>query len=103
MNPETNRFEELREAANLEPRLDKAELDSLRGKLAQAVEQERLLRPDGTPVPKHWSVFQVGEQVVVKDYTFKVAYIGESTLLLEPVGLPVVGGDHAAGGMERGK
>lgn len=44
-----------------------------------------LFRPDGSKVPKHWSTFRVGELVTVKDYTFKVAYIGESNVLLEPV------------------
>lgn len=34
-----------------------------------------LLRPSGEPVPQHWSVLQEGEHVVVKDYTFRVAYI----------------------------
>lgn len=51
-----------------------------------------LVLPDGKPIPSHWAVFTVGEQVVVKGYTFRVAYIGESTLLLEPVGPYVVGG-----------
>lgn len=46
MNPETNKFEPLLESF------------------------DQLLRPDGTPVPKHWSVFTAGEHVVVKDYTF---------------------------------
>jgi hypothetical protein len=45
-----------------------------------------LLRADGTPVPKHWSVFKVGEHVVIKDYTFEVKYIGETAILFEPVG-----------------
>lgn len=54
--------------------------------LAMIERQQQLLRPDGTPVPKHWSTFQVGENVVIKDYTFKVAYIGESNILFEPVG-----------------
>lgn len=72
MNPDTNKLEPLTEDFNI-----KVEAPG------------RLLRPDGSEVPSHWSVFQVGEQVVVKDYTFKVAYIGEGTLLLEPVA-PVV-------------
>lgn len=52
----------------------------------------RLLRPDGTPVPEHWSVFTVGEHVVVKGYTFKAAYLNETTIVLEPVGPVLVGG-----------
>jgi hypothetical protein len=68
MNPDTKRFEPLEEGATGE-----------------------LLRPDGSPVPKHWAIFKVGECVVVKDQTFTVAYIGEGTLLLEPAGVPLVG------------
>lgn len=45
-----------------------------------------LVRPDGSKVPKHWSTFRVGELVTIKDYTFKVAYIGEANILFEPVG-----------------
>lgn len=48
-----------------------------------------LVRPDGTPVPNHWSIYKVGESVVVKDYTWQVVHIGEKHMLLEPVG-PVV-------------
>ena len=62
MNPETNKFEQLSEGLS------------------------GLLRPNGKPVPQHWTQFQMGELVVIKNYTFKVAYIGESALLFEPVG-----------------
>jgi hypothetical protein len=84
MNPDTNRFEPLTTDASGSGNSD---FDQLAGQLIMA--RTRLLRPDGTEVPKHWAVFQVGELVVLKDYTFKVAYIGENTILLEPVG-PVV-------------
>ena len=80
MNPESNRFEPIVAALNKLHEIDPGD------------EVPKLLRPDGTPVPDHWSVFTVGENVVVKNYTFKVAYIGESTLLLEPVGPVLVGG-----------
>jgi hypothetical protein len=50
-----------------------------------------LLRPDGSAVPAHWAVFTVGEHVVIKDYTFKVAYIGETAILFEPVGPVIIG------------
>lgn len=66
MNPETNRFESLR--------------------LGTVQEEEALLRPNGEPVPQHWPQFQVGECVVIKNYTFKVAYIGETSVLFEPAG-----------------
>jgi hypothetical protein len=85
MNPDSNKFEELREATSEEVALAKR-LERYRD-----IESLGLVRPDGTPVPKHWSVFMLGERVVVKDYTFKVGYIGESVLLLEPLGPVLVG------------
>ncbi len=85
MNPDTNRFEPLTDEQQEKANAD--HLDDLREALGQAT--GRLLRPDGTEVPKHWSTFRLGEDVVIKGYTFRVAYIGEATLLLEPVG-PVI-------------
>ena len=70
MNPETNKLETL-----IDPFDDPT----------------RLVRPNGEPVPKHWSVFKEGEELVVKNYTFRVAHIGEKHLLLEPVGIPAIG------------
>lgn len=70
MNPDTNKFETLTDV-------------SIEGKLNQ------LLRPNGEPVPQHWSVFQLDELVVIKNYTFKVKYIGETAILFEPVGLKI--------------
>ncbi len=92
MNPDTNRFEPLKTSTR--EALDKqqeAQLESLKGQLAALQQRGELVRADGTPVPKHWSVFQVGEHVVIKNYTFKVAYIGETAILFEPVGPVVVG------------
>ena len=84
MNPNTNRFEQLHTKEEREKY--KKELDAA---LARAT--SGLLRPDGTPVPAHWPIFKVGEQVVIKEYTFKVAYIGETAILFEPVGIPEIG------------
>lgn len=72
MNPDTNQFEALREL--LDPTLT-----------------ARLVRPDGSPVPQHWTVLTVGEHVEVKGYTFKVGYINETTLILEPVKTTILG------------
>jgi len=89
LNPDTNRFEPLTEDLKaMEERVAQMEKDGYIDKLHSVLERQ-LLRPDGTPVPKHWSVFVVGEHVVIKNYTFKVAYIGESNILFEPVG-PIV-------------
>ena len=73
MNPETNQFEELSEAVAAAS----SETKLLPG---------QLVRPDGSPVPEHWSVFTVGEEIPIKGYVFKVAYIGETSILFEPVG-----------------
>lgn len=83
MNPDTNRFEPLEE--QLRELVERKDYDSR--KKFETV----LVRPDGSPVPKHWSVFKVGEHVVIKDYTFEVKYIGETAILFEPVGPIVVG------------
>jgi hypothetical protein len=50
-----------------------------------------LVLPDGKPVPSHWAIFTVGEDVVIKGYTFRVAYVGETSILFEPIGLPILG------------
>jgi len=85
MNPDTNEFEPLRDAA---------QQSSLTKALQEEVERHAsgtLLRPNGEPVPKHWSVFTVGERLVVKDYTFEVVDISKDRILLKPIGLPVIG------------
>ena len=98
MNPETNKFELLR------PDTDQNEgpgglqhvvagdlsLASV-GLLKRVVMKQSLLRPNGEPVPEHWTQFQIGECVVIKNYTFRVAYIGETSILFEPVGIPDLG------------
>ena len=54
-----------------------------------------LIKPNGTPVPRHTALFKVGEHVVAKDQTFRVAHVNDCTLVLEPVGLPLLGGTDA--------
>lgn len=77
IDPETNKIEFLK----IDPETQKQADNDLK-KIHQHI---GLLRPDGTPVPKHWSVFKTDELVVVKNYTFRVAHLGESYLVLEPV------------------
>jgi hypothetical protein len=86
MNPDTNKLEAL---TTTTPEMAK-QLEALEEQ-AKAFQSE-LVRPNGEPVPKHWAVFKQGEDVVVKDYTFKVAHMNESCIVLEPVGPYVVGG-----------
>lgn len=88
MNPDTNRLESL----TMDPKLKRALDQEVEG-LKSAIERQALVRPDGSPVPEHWSIFTVGECVAIKTHTFRVAYIGESTLLLEPIGPVLVGQD----------
>jgi len=80
MNPNTNRFEQLNEDPGPSIEHLKQQLKNL-----SPSDKGALLRPDGSPVPAHWSIYSIGELVMVKNYTFRVAYIGEQTLLLEPV------------------
>ena len=87
MNPETNKFEMLTELRKDQEEQTKA----LERQFNLLQAQAGLVRPDGTPVPLHWTVLSVGQHVVVENYTFEVAHIGESHLLLTPVGVPEIG------------
>jgi hypothetical protein len=78
MNPETNKFEQL---AQIDEHKEAALERAFSG----------LLRPNGKPIPKHWTILTVGQDVVVENYTFTVAHIGESHLLLEPKGPVIIG------------
>lgn len=92
MNPDTNKFEELtvfdKQRAN-----DLCKCGS--GKKFKAccrqvtVPVSQLLRPNGTPVPGHWSIFHIDEVYEINGYTFKCKYIGETSILFEPFG-PIV-------------
>ena len=86
MNPDTNKFEELQPATEEQ----KQQILDLEAEFKR-MQKSQLVRPDGTPVPAHWTVLSVGQYVVVENYTFAVAHIGESHLLLTPVGIPEVG------------
>lgn len=83
MNPETNRFELVKTTAEQ----DDAELNRQESMLMQALKtgmEQPLYRADGSEIPKHWSTFRAGEEVLIKGYWFKVAYIGETAILFEP-------------------
>lgn len=94
MNPETNKFEELREES-------KEEVEKRLGHIYEAWSalydrvQPLLVRPDGKPFPSHWPIFSIGDRVVVNSYTFKVAHIGERHLLLEPTGPLIVDSERS--------
>ena len=92
MNPNTNRLEALHTAEEFDRLMERAGLP-LSERPTPPAGPGGLVRADGSPVPKTWATFSVGEEVVIKDYTFRVAYIGESNLVLEPVG-PVLGGNR---------
>lgn len=105
MNPETNEFERLAQLDELRGEAEKRARGQLEEKLrelqAHADTQgntPQLYRPDGRSVPEHWSVFKVGEHIVIKNYTFKVAHIGESHILFEPVGPVLLDTDREGGG-----
>ena len=100
MDPESNRFKPLTEASpkDVKKALQR-EVHNLQGgmtKMAGTPDPEalsELVLPDGKSIPSHWAVFTVGEDVVIKGYTFRVAYIGDTSILFEPVGIPIVGED----------
>ena len=76
MNPDTNKFEQLYKEEDPTTQALAKKLNEL---------ESRLMRPNGEPVPTHWSVFQVDELYVINDYTFRCKYIGETSILFEPV------------------
>lgn len=80
MNQENNRIEPIN---NTKEEEFKAKLAHL-GLKAEDF-HNNLLKPDGTPIPKHITIFKEGELIVCKNYTFRVAYMNETTLVLEPV------------------
>ena len=83
LNPDTNKFEPLIEGR---PTIDELEKAIAAGRMTDLSPAGLvLLRPDGSLVPKSWTIFKIDELVVIKDYTFRVAYIGESNILFEPV------------------
>ena len=98
MNPDTNKFEELTEYTKKELEI-RRKIDELQGKACGV-----LYRPNGQEVPKHWSIFSVGENYVINNYTFRCAYIGETSILFEPVGELIVNEspDPKAGNAEKG-
>ena len=88
MNPETNRFEEL--YSNEEMKI-KEEIERLKEgpfSIGTGLKETKgqLYRPDSTIVPDHWSVFTIGQEIPINNYVFRVAYIGETSILFEPVG-----------------
>lgn len=91
MNPETNKFERLQMEKNSysEDILKKDALKNALSKVQKVVQPPNLLRPDGTSMPKHWSIFEIGKNYEINNYTFKCAYIGETSILFEPVG-PII-------------
>jgi len=97
MNPDTNRFEMLKQNKKIAEKIKELYKNnesfkaSATYKYLTEPDTCKLVRSDGSPVPKHWTVFSTGEEVVIKGYTFKVAYIGETAILFEPVGPVIVG------------
>lgn len=91
MNPNTNRLEPLAEVGSAQTKELSDHFNQAKALIQQAT-GSTLVRPNGEPIPTHWSIFTVGETVVVKDYTFRIAYMNEGTIVLEPVSPVVVKG-----------
>jgi hypothetical protein len=104
MNPDKNKLEPIFDQGELAAERLETQKDELRRQIEamstrafdadEILEKGQLVRADGSPVPAHWATFRTDELVVLKGYTFRVGHIGESHLLLEPVG-PVIVGDEA--------
>lgn len=103
MNPDSNRLEPLSVSPEIQKQLEKLQSDFEKHQRLTGFESEfkqpltpespQLFRPNGKPVPSHWPIFFMGEELVVKNYLFKIAYIGETSILLEPVGPVIIGED----------
>jgi hypothetical protein len=90
MNPVSNRFESLfRELFRPGEGTSTGPARDVTQDVSQLPQLATLLRPNGEPVPQHWTQFHIDEVVTIKNYTFRVAYIGETAILFEPVG-PVI-------------
>lgn len=85
MNPDTNKFEKLFTPKDIITKFKDEQLLKHIKTLEEHLSPLILVRADGTPVPQHWSIFTIGELVIIKNYTFKVVHIGESYILFEPV------------------
>ncbi len=48
-----------------------------------------LFGPDNKRIPNHKVYLKAGEMVVIKNYTFEIKYVGDTSILLEPVS-PVI-------------
>lgn len=83
MNPDSNKFEKLTELDEQSSTMQALikRMQNLEGESKYA----SLIRPNGEPVPSHWAVFQVDELYEIKGYTFRCKYIGETSILFEPV------------------
>ena len=81
MNPDTNELEMLQALEEM------YELEN-----DKPIFPDQLVRPNGEPVPEHWSRYTVGEEVELKGYRFRIGHISKGAILLEPVG-PVLIGD----------
>ena len=81
LNELTNKFEKVkfREGFRNEQGKTEEAISKLKGVHTEFV------KLDGSPIPITVKIFKVDELVTIKDYTFRVAYIGESNILFEPV------------------
>jgi hypothetical protein len=85
MNPDTNKFELSILPESEVVRIKKQIQEHLLAACMSGA-SAKPLHPDDTLVPTSWVQFQIGEIVDIKNYTFRVAYINDSTILFEPVG-----------------
>jgi hypothetical protein len=89
MHPKTNRVKPQVLKENVEKTEHGIEIKCARLLLGLA---GKLSRPNGVPVLFTWGLFQEGKTIVVEDYTFKIAHIGGTYLVLEPIGSALIEG-----------
>lgn len=88
MNPYTHQLEQL---VSPEAASTLADLRKAHDRMFAAATTAGLVRPDGSPVPRTWATLTVGEEIDVKGSTFRVAYMNEQTVVLEPVTIREIG------------
>jgi hypothetical protein len=82
MDPNSNRFKEI---YNQDDTKDcENQLSSIHKEIDK-LNRSQLVTKDGDPIPDHWIIFQVDKVYEINGYSFKCKYIGETSILFEPV------------------
>jgi hypothetical protein len=93
MNPDKNKLEPIYTSEQIQKHFEECckHAEKQRSYLVPG----QLYKADGSPVPEYWPIFDIGETVVLKNYSFRIEYIGEETMLLKPLGIVEIGKDKS--------